>query len=519
VTAKLLEEGRQRSQVMDHLDHLVNEIGPRLTGSKRLTQAQEWAAARFRAFGLKNVRLEPWGTLEVGFDRGTHRAVMHALGLQKGAEYPLTIQTHAWTPGTNGPKRGPALLLPADQAEWQALEAKAKGAWLVLRGGTSKAVEEFAQKAGAHGVVLKGGDLLLTGGNHRTKWEQWPKVVIVRLLKKDYDDLRGRLDIGGTLDLEIDVQNHFVKGPIELCNVIAEIPGSEKPDELVIVGGHIDSWDGATGTTDNGTGVATTLEAARLLMVAGAQPRRTIRFMLWSGEEQGLLGSRGYIEKHPEENAKISAVLVHDGGTNYVAGIPATEDLLPLFEQAFAELKDLDPEMPFVIRKVNRLPFPIGSDHDSYLMAGVPGFFWDQKGRANYNHTHHTQHDTFAAAIPEYQRHSSMVIALGALGVANLPELLPRTNLPRGVNPAAQRRRLGVQLVEGTLRIDAVNEDGLARKAGIVKGDEIVAVDGKAVTTFEDLAKELNGGEPVKKVKVRRNGQSVVVEIRFPGAK
>ena len=120
-----------------------------------------------------------------------------------------------------------------------------------------------------------------------------------------------------------------------MYNVIADIPGTEKPDEIVIVGGHIDSWDGATGTTDNGTGVATTLEAARLLMAAGAKPRRTIRFMLWSGEEQGLLGSVAWIKDHAAELDNISAVLVHDGGTNYVSGIQATAAMLPAMKIAF----------------------------------------------------------------------------------------------------------------------------------------------------------------------------------------
>ena len=114
----------------------------------------------------------------------------------------------------------------------------------------------------------------------------------------------------------------------------------------MIVGGHIDSWDGATGATDNGTGVATTLEAARILMKAGVKPRRTIRFMLWSGEEQGLLGSAAYVKAHKDLMPKISAVLVHDGGTNYLSGIGATEAMLSDFEQVFAPVKELDPKLP-----------------------------------------------------------------------------------------------------------------------------------------------------------------------------
>ena len=119
----------------------------------------------------------------------------------------------------------------------------------------------------------------------------------------------------------------------------------------MIVGGHIDSWDGATGATDNGTGVATTLEAARILMKAGVKPRRTIRFMVWSGEEQGLLGSAAYVKAHKDLMPKISAVLVHDGGTNYLSGIGATEAMMSDFEQVFAPVKELDPQFAFEVRK------------------------------------------------------------------------------------------------------------------------------------------------------------------------
>ena len=248
-------------------------------------------------------------------------------------------------------------------------------------------------------------------------------------MRKQYDEITGWLKAGKTVTLEFDIRNHFKKGPIKLYNVIADIPGTEKPDEYVIVGGHIDSWDGATGATDNGTGVATTLEAARILMKAGVKPKRTIRFMLWSGEEQGLLGSAAYVKSHKDLMSRISAVLVHDGGTNYLSGIGATEAMLADFEKVFEPVKDLDPAYPFEVRKVAGL-MGGGSDHASFLGANVPGFFWGQRGgRAVYQHTHHTQFDTFDAAIPEYQVHSSLVVALGAYGIANLDHLLSREKL------------------------------------------------------------------------------------------
>jgi Zn-dependent M28 family amino/carboxypeptidase len=149
--------------------------------------------------------------------------------------------------------------------------------------------------------------------------------------------------------------------------------------------------------------------------------------MLWSGEEQGLLGSRAFVEKHREEvNKNCSAVFVHDGGTNYVSGIICTEAMKPDFEKIFASAMELDERAPFEIETVATIRPRGGSDHVSFIQAGVPGFFWKQAGRATYRTTHHTQFDTYDSVVPEYQKHSSIVIAIGAMGTANLDHLLPR---------------------------------------------------------------------------------------------
>ncbi len=152
--------------------------------------------------------------------------------------------------------------------------------------------------------------------------------------------------------------------------------------------------------------------------------------MLWSGEEQGLLGSRAYVEKHRKEvNENVSAVFVHDGGTNYCSGINCTEAMRPVFEKVFAEAMTLDERTPFEIEVVETMRPRGGSDHVSFIREGVPGFFWRQAGRATYRTTHHTQFDTYDSVVPEYQQHSAIVIALGALGTANLDELLPRDGI------------------------------------------------------------------------------------------
>src|SRR5205807_3476071 len=139
-----------------------------------------------------------------------------------------------------------------------------------------------------------------------------------------------------------------------ICNVVADIPGTEKPDEYVIVSGHLDSWNGpgSQGAMDNGVGTSVALETARILMKSGAKPKRTIRFILWTGEEQGLLGSSAYVKVHPELLPKVSAILVDDGGTNYEGGMDAIAAMEPMLSQAQAPMTGVFPTMPFKIRVV-----------------------------------------------------------------------------------------------------------------------------------------------------------------------
>jgi carboxypeptidase Q len=550
VVKSVAQETEANSQVMAHLDHLTNTIGPRLTGSERLTKACEWARDKFASFGIHNARLEQWGEVAVGFDRGAHSGFMKIGGETK----PVVFGTNAWTPGTGGLKEGAAILAPDGESGLDRLRQTAKGCWVVRppNCAVAKDVNDVCAEVGAHGVLADGSDLILTFGNHRTKWDSLPNLVRINLHKPVYADVVSRMRAGEEISFGFDVQNHFKEGPVPVYNVLADIPGTEKPDEMVIVGGHIDSWDGATGTTDNGTGVATTLEAARLLMAAGAKPRRTIRFMLWSGEEQGLLGSDAWIKKHPEEMAKISAVLVHDGGTNYVSGIQSTEDMLPAMKAAFGPVLQLlgqtveealesrpsrgpggrgrptdsriataDESMKFSIARVPSLPRGIGSDHDSFLRAGVPGFFWRQAGRANYSYTHHTQHDTYQAAIPEYQKHSAKVIALGALGIANLDAMLPRATLAAGAGrgPGLRGRRLGIQIQEDDLTIEGFGDGSRGERAGLRIGDKIVKVDGVAVRDRGEMSDALNAGPGKKTIVFLRDKKEEQTIVDFDEAR
>jgi hypothetical protein len=302
---RIIAAGSKDNQVMEDLDWLTDRIGPRLTSSENLQIAVEWARDRFKEEGLE-ARIEEWGEFPVGFNRGPWLGKVIAPTTQ-----PLEFGTPAWSAGTHGAVRGPALLAPRNQQQLDEVRSKLRGAWILisdagipgrgqeLLGPTSRPNADFQKKLQAAydeeqiaGTIRPTRtDLVVTSGNYRISWDKLPTTPQINLVRKQFDQILSWLRDGQPVQLEFDIRNHFRKGPIKLYNVVADIPGTEHPDEYVICGGHIDSWDGATGATDNGTGCATALEAARILVKSGVKPRRTIRFMLWSGEEQGLLGS------------------------------------------------------------------------------------------------------------------------------------------------------------------------------------------------------------------------------------
>ena len=446
---KVIEIGTTDNRVQEHLDYLTNRIGPRLTSSEGMQAACQWARDQFEEMGLQNCRLEQWGEFPVGFERGPSQGAMLAPKQMK-----LEFGTNAWTAGTRGRVPGIAVMAPKTMADLESMRDTLEGAYVLTTSNRrsrrsrrdepsgdkkdekqpsaaeTREVRQELMNCKIAGIVQSTSDeRILTGGRYEISMDDLPTIPVISLLKTQWDEIKEMIDDGEKVELAFDIRNHFRKGPIPLYNVIADIPGTEFPDEYVVVGGHIDSWDGATGATDNASGCATTMEAARILMAAGVKPKRTIRFMLWSGEEQGLLGSRAWVKQNPKEVQKVSAVFVHDGGTNYVSGITCTESMRPDFESIFAQVMELDDRTPFEISTTQTMRPRGGSDHVSFIQAGVPGFFWNQSGRATYRTTHHTQYDTFETVVPEYQKHSARVIAVGALGTANLDHLLSREGI------------------------------------------------------------------------------------------
>ncbi len=490
---RILEEGRDRSQVMEHIRYLTKEIGPRLTGSSNVRRANEWCRAMYTLWGLENARLEQWGTIPVGFDRGPSTGKLLLMSIKKnddGTESmdvstlrDLQFATPAWTTGTEGPVRGKVIKEPRDAEEFEAVKADAKGAWVLLdppkgqggrrgiRGRTGDLITRIkeARKKVAEGGTLDDTALLerlalegvagfMSTSRDERVWtgaapgwrsldpDNVPADITITIRGSDYDAINSRLYDGDPVQIEFDLKHTLVRGPVPVFNTIAEIRGSELPDEYVIVSAHLDSWDGpgSEGCTDNGTGSATVLEAARILKAAGARPRRTILFANWTGEEQGLLGSREFVKQNKDRMDRVSACFVDDGGTNYEGGLAVATQMVPMLAAATAPINNWffsETDSKFLNVNIRDNGAKIGthgsSDHASFNAVGVPGFFWDETGRADYGYGWHTQNDKLELAIPEYLAQSATCMAVTAYNLACADTLLPRVEPPKKDEQAA----------------------------------------------------------------------------------
>ncbi|MGH7499885.1 MAG: M20/M25/M40 family metallo-hydrolase [Gemmatimonadales bacterium] len=456
-TGALVSQAIDHSELMANLQHLSDVIGPRLSGSAAMRKANDWAAERLRAYGL-TAALEPY-TFGVTWERGP--ASMRILSPFTRA---MTGHSWAWTAGTGGkPVAAPVVL--ADLSTPDSLAAytsRVKGAWVLPRAsaplwnpdgppmtaGDSERIQAIWQlrqqatsdtsaaavlarrqysldlpyalkAAGALGTLYDGskehGLMTMSGSPNRVS--PLPNMVISH---EDYTLLERLIHAGVTPRIEATVDNRIGKSPVQQWNTVGEIRGSEKPGEVVILGAHLDSWDLGTGTTDNGTGAMAVLEAARVIAQSGVKPKRTIRFILFSGEEEGLLGSRAYAAAHAAEADSMQAVLVLDNGTGAITGqaLQGRDDLEGLWRALLAPVASFGADS---IRHAVKS----GTDHLSFLPYGVPGFNFDQLVRG-YNHTHHSQTDTFDKAVEGDLKQAAAVMAVTAVELANLPARLPR---------------------------------------------------------------------------------------------
>jgi len=454
--ARLMDEGARRSHVAGDLRHLTDVIGPRLTGSAAMRRANEWTAAKFREYGADSVRLEPW-PFGVSWQRGPL-----AVRLLSPHERWLSAASWAWAPGTAGPRAGDVVFVDATtRADFdRRFAGKLRGAWVMLErpyprvnpyaatAADSSRVDSLRRvmrrqrtadevaflrsqmallaQQGIAGELIDGQKDygLFTMSGSPDAIAPFPQIVIGN---QTYDELHRSLAAGERVRIEVNATNTIGRDTLVQWNTVAEILGSELPDEVVLLGAHLDSWDVATGATDNASGAIAVLEAARLLgalKASGVRPKRTIRFALFSGEEQGLFGSQYYVLRHAQALPAHQAVLVLDNGTGRIVGVPlqGRDDLHDLWSAMMRPLATLG---PFTVRSGSKG----GTDHLPFIQARVPAFNYDQLSRG-YDYTHHSQIDVLAHAVPGDVQQAAIVMAVNALQLANLDRRLQRDATP-----------------------------------------------------------------------------------------
>lgn len=450
--AFLVAEGTRRSHVRDDLRYLTDVIGPRLTGSSGARRANEWTARKLREYGADSVALEPW-PFGIGWTRGPI-----SMRLLQPHERWINAVSWAWAPGTQGPLAGDVVYVDATTAAdfQRRFAGKLRGTWVLLgmpypranpdapnpvdsarvdslrralrRQRTAEEREFMArrsvllQQEGIAGQIIDGGKefALLTMSGSPADVARFPIVVVAN---ETFAEMHRDLASGERVRVEANVSNNFGTDTLTQWNTVGEIRGSERPDEVVLVGAHLDSWDLGTGATDNGTGSIAVLEAARLigaLKATGVRPKRTIRFAFFTGEEQGLFGSQYYVLTHQDEMPRFQAVLVLDNGSGRVTGVglQGWDELQAMWTEMLRPLASLGP-------LVARSEIKTGTDHLSFVPAGVPGFNYDQVAKG-YDHTHHSQVDVFDHTVPDDIAQAATIMAVNALQLANLDRLLPR---------------------------------------------------------------------------------------------
>jgi Zn-dependent M28 family amino/carboxypeptidase len=424
-------KGMMSCHAYEDLEELSDQIGGRVTGSPEAAQAVAWGLAKMRALGLENVHAEKW-MLSRGWTRLSAEAELLAPIHRR-----LIVTSLGWVGSTPaGGAEAEVITVNRNQLEEEMKNHASQWAGKVLlmvrkgeapqeRWGEFAKFETFLKTAyAAHAVAIIGGQGgSKSAGMHLTHtgalgFDQYYDIPVVSMTAEDQDQLERFLDQHKTVRIKIDIQNRVTSGPVESANVVGEIRGSEHPEQIIVVGGHLDSWDLAEGTTDDGMGVATTLGAAEAILSAGTKPRRTLRFVLFTGEEQGLLGSLAYTKTHKSEMANHVAAVILDNGQGPVVklNLGGRKDLIPAV-QKFAEAVKSFGELGVD----DGLMF--GTDTGSFTLEGLPGINMDQDS-PEYRYTHHSEVDTFDKVKPDILTRDATLVALTAFWIADRPERL-----------------------------------------------------------------------------------------------
>jgi len=425
---KIAGEGMMNAHAFKYLTELSDDIGSRVTGSPAERKAEEWGAAKMKAMGLENVHTEKYQIWR-GWTRGTADAE-----LLTPVKHKLHVDAMGWTGSTPaGGAEGDIVevnLFDLDNEIKNVSRLNGKIALVTMKGKPNKAgVLYFAQFGDFLKAAGPAGAIAVIGGQGGGKSDGMNlshtgilgfntdfAVPVVSMTAEDQGQIERFLDRGITPRARFNVQNTFTNGPMETANVVGEIRGRENPEQILVVGAHLDSWDLAEGTTDNGSGTATVLSAADSIMRSKERPRRTIRFVLFTGEEQGLDGSFAYMTQHQSEMANHLGDLVLDSGQGAVKGfqLGGRDDLIPEFKAFTAALSTIKPLT--VDDKVES-----GTDTLPFSIAGLPGINMLQD-TTDYKYTHHSAADALEAQKADVLTQNSMLMALAAYWIADRPE-------------------------------------------------------------------------------------------------
>ncbi|MDE3154959.1 MAG: M20/M25/M40 family metallo-hydrolase [Acidobacteriota bacterium] len=480
-------EGFEHSQVMTIESYLTDVYGPRLTNSPDMRQAADWAVKEMQGWGLANVHEEPWP-----FGRGWANDRFVALAVSPRA-YPLIAYTKAWTPGTNGPVTAEAVYAPMEsEADFARYRGTLKGKFVLIspirdpeahfepqgrrftrddlqklsmapepgqgpnealrrmflaRRAFNEKLNHFLLDEGVAAVIesSRGDDgtvFVQSGGSQDPKAPPVPAQVVMAV--EHYNRIARTLEKKIPVTLQFDIRNAFYDKDLNSFNIVAELPGTDKADQVVMLGAHFDSWHSGTGATDNAAGSAVMMEAMRILKESGVKLRRTVRLALWTGEEEGLLGSKAYVLQHfgdpktmalKPEQAQVSAYFNVDNGTGAIRGVylQGNEAVAPIFARWMEPFHDLGMRT-LTIRNTG------GTDHLSFDAVGIPGFQFIQDPIEYQTRTHHSNMDLYDRVQPGDMMKNAVIVASFVYDAATRDDLLPRKPLPPAPKPTTTQQ-------------------------------------------------------------------------------
>jgi hypothetical protein len=488
---RIRAEGLQNSKIVDLLIYLCDVYSPRLPASPQYVQAGEWVVGKAKELGLANAAMETYGTYGRSWTLQKYYAAMTAPQYMPIIGYPK-----AWTPGTNGVLKGQAVLIqPKTVADLDKYKGKLKDAIVLTQGEQDlpisfepmasrlleadldklmlapepgvrrpmnpqmqdmaarqqlqQAVAKFLKAEGAGVIVEPGrgkfGTVFVSSGGSRVKSAEMPLPTIAVALEH-YNRIVRILQKDIPVTLEIEVQASFTADDLPGTNVVAELPGTDPKlkAELVMLGGHFDTWHAGTGATDNNAGCAVAFEAMRILKTLGVKPRRTIRMAFWDAEESGFVGSRGYVANHfydrtkkekKAEYDKLAAYFNFDNGSGKIRGIYAQNNsaVVPIFEEWLKPIRDLG-AATVTLRNTG------GTDHLPFDAVGLPGFQFIQDDLEYDTLTHHSNMDVYDHLSRGDLMQAATVMAWFVYNAAMRDEKLPRKYFDATV-PAPTRGR------------------------------------------------------------------------------